>query len=308
MVTMVDPDIVVYLMAFIFVSAIVAHLFVLYIYQAQWFFIESFNKRVHRHLDGEYESTINKDFGEVIGTLINKCHYDIYHLRRKYQRRRFDTIKTFFDELFMIDSAAEMLIHDCKKQITYLTKDGPNSWQDIVKFLFNRNPIYNYLFGVFSFSMLNNFLNFLPLFFLGIGIIGGMWEYSLVGANSSIVIYPIISFCFYIVMSLTNIIFNSLQNKDSFFVELGWSFELLWMNRIDDKIINLQLLKPSGNNENLAIMDSQEETVGIVSAIDAFFEMSEGIMAEAMNETFLNVSLEADINDAPPPVPLKIAA
>lgn len=109
-------------------------------------------------------------------------------------------------------------------------------------------------------------------------------------------------------MSLTNIIFNSLQNKDSFFVELGWSFELLWMNRIDDKIINLQLLKPSGNNENLAIMDSQEETVGIVSAIDAFFEMSEGIMAEAMNETFLNVSLEADINDAPPPVPLKIAA
>ena len=39
-----------------------AHLFVLYIYQAQWFFIESFNKRVHRHLDGEYESTIPNGF------------------------------------------------------------------------------------------------------------------------------------------------------------------------------------------------------------------------------------------------------
>ena len=304
----IGPDVVVYAMVFFMLTALVGHLFIYYVYRAQKFFLEAFNKRVIRHLNGEYENTMNKNVSEVIGSIINKCHYDVYHLRRKYQRRRFDTIKTFLDSLFMIDVAAEILVHDCKEQISYLSNNGPGSWKDLISYLFNRNPVYNKFIGVFSFSFMNKFFEFYPALFLISGFIGGMWEYHLNGVQSDMMLYPLTGSLFFIVMNIVNIVFNSIQNRDSFFIELGWNFELLWINRVDDEIINLELQKMSPKSVEKSGHSFQKESINEESAIDIIFQRNNNLLAAAMEETFSNNTVEVTTESFPPPLPFPKAA
>ena len=98
--------------------------------------------------------------------------HECFELRDKYKRRNFDHITSLSDRLFLVEEGVARLIADTLKQSRYLKRDSHNvKMIELTKGVFDTNPFFNRLLGVFPVSLLNELINILP----GLFIIGGIF-------------------------------------------------------------------------------------------------------------------------------------
>ena len=139
--------------------------------QRQNWFVKEFEKRTFRvlsHLTHDEEVS----FFHILKDTMQKTYHEIFELRRKYGRRHPDQIMTLNDRIFMVQEGTARVILDTLRQARYLERDHDHpKFLEISKAVFEHNPIFGRLFGYFSVSLINNFLNILP----GLFVIGGIF-------------------------------------------------------------------------------------------------------------------------------------
>ncbi len=160
------------LMAFGFVVAVITRILIFHTIKRQEWFSKEFEKRVNRTL--ETHSSLHGPISFYILTkkTLEKTFYEIFKSRAILKRRNPDTVMELSDRLFLITHGVAWLIRDTLKRIKYLNRKEhkPNLLQ-ISKNIFQTNPCFNRLFGVFPSSGLNEILGVLP----GMFIIGGIF-------------------------------------------------------------------------------------------------------------------------------------
>ena len=165
-------EIIMPLMFLTFFLAIIVRLLIYYVARAEYRFTREFEKRVHRTASQHTELT-NASFHKTARMLLEKTYVEGFELRNKYQRRNLDQITGITDRVFLIQEGVIRLIQDTLKQTRYLRKDGSSPKMiDLSKNVFDNNPVFNRLLGVFPMALLNELLNILPSLFIIGGIFG----------------------------------------------------------------------------------------------------------------------------------------
>jgi hypothetical protein len=168
----VMAEIIMPVMFLAFLIAIVVRLLIYYVAKAEYRFTREFEKRVHRVVsqpDGQLHS-----FHKATRAILEKTYIEGFELRNKYQRRNLDQITGITDRIFLIQEGVIRVIQDTLKQTRYLRKENINSPKmlDLSKNVFDNNPVFNRLLGVFPMALLNELLNILPSLFIIGGIFG----------------------------------------------------------------------------------------------------------------------------------------
>ncbi len=169
----VGDDLLRPMMLAVFAFAIFLRLLIYFTVKWEGAFAAEFEKRVHKRLsDPDYEPNITS-FHELVRKILHRTHEEFYNLKRKYRRRRFDQVTALAERLFLIVEGANRLINDTLSQTKYLRKDGQAPrFVEISKFVFESNPVFNRVLGVFPLGMCNDLLNILPGLFVVCGIFG----------------------------------------------------------------------------------------------------------------------------------------
>lgn len=179
------------LMCLAFVGGLLIRFIIYFTVKAEAAFALEFEKRVHKHLaDPKYQPGITS-FHELTRKILERTHEEHYNLRSKHRRRRFDQITSITDRIFLIVEGGTRLISDTLSQTKYLRKDGHTPrFLDIAKFVFESNPVFNRVLGIFPLGMFNDILNILPgLFVIGgifgtfLGVMGALPELSHIDVN-----------------------------------------------------------------------------------------------------------------------------
>jgi hypothetical protein len=166
-------EIIMPLMFLAFIIAIVVRLLIYYVARAEYRFTREFEKRVHRVVAESKDGL--SSFHKVTRAILEKTYIEAFELRNKYQRRNLDQITGITDRVFLIQEGVIRLIQDTLKQTRYFRKDNhshPTRMIDLSKNVFDNNPVFNRLLGVFPMALLNELLNILPSLFIIGGIFG----------------------------------------------------------------------------------------------------------------------------------------
>lgn len=155
----------------VFFIAIALRILVYYTVARELWFAREFDKRAQRFLSSE-ESKGDISFFLVAKRLLEKTFYELFEVRAIMKRRRVDPVMGVGDRVFLINEGAAWLVKDTLRQVKYLKhgKQEPDFMQ-ITKNVFQNNPCFNRLFGIFPAATLNDILNILP----SIMIIGGIF-------------------------------------------------------------------------------------------------------------------------------------
>lgn len=164
-----------YLMPFLliaFILAVIARLLITVIIQRQKRFVKEFCKRVHQHIFDHPDS--RGSFYRLFKGFLAATYFESFELRAKYKRRNQDHVMTIEDRVFLIQDGIIRLIDDFLKNARYLRKDEVQQpdFHEITNNVFNSNPVFNRVFGLFSMSRINDVLVILPGIFIVAGIFG----------------------------------------------------------------------------------------------------------------------------------------
>jgi hypothetical protein len=159
------------LMIFVFFAAVVMRVLVYYTARSQFKFAKEFEKRVRRTFADPQAERITS-FYKLTKKLFQTTFYENYELRRKYKHRNLDSVATVADRLFLIEDGIARLVNDTLRQVRYLKREGfPPRMVEITKGVFDANPVFTRLLGIFPIGTVNELLNILP----GLLIIGGIF-------------------------------------------------------------------------------------------------------------------------------------
>jgi len=138
----------------------------------QSWFVREFEKRVYRALPALSNHT-DLSFFHVTKNSLQKTYHEIFELRRMHGRRHPDQVMSVNDRIFLVQEGIARIVMDFLRHARYLEKhhDHPK-FLEISKSVFENNPVFGRLFGVFSVSLINNILNILPSLFVIGGIFG----------------------------------------------------------------------------------------------------------------------------------------
>ena len=149
-----------------------------FIARSELTFAKEFHKRVYYHFTSP-DSPRVASFHRLIRILLVKTYVETFETKNKYKRRNLDHVQSLFERLFLVDEGVKRLVDDTLKQTRYLKKEGSQAMTandqklvEISKHVYENNPFFNRLFGVFSVGLLNDFLNILPSLFIIGGIFG----------------------------------------------------------------------------------------------------------------------------------------
>jgi hypothetical protein len=162
------------LMVIGFFVGITARFFLYMIARAEFNFAKEFYMRVYNHFQ-VVDAPKVASFHRLIRILMVKTFTECFETKLKGRRRNLDFIQSIFERLFLIEDGMKRLIEDTLKQTRYLKKDNGNNDEkllDVSRHVFENNPFFNRLMGVFSVSLLNDVLNILPSLFIIGGIFG----------------------------------------------------------------------------------------------------------------------------------------
>lgn len=159
-------------MLVVFGLAIVFRLLIYLTVRRQAWFVREFEKRAYRALPA-LSGHNDLSFFHIVKNTLQKTYHEIFELRRIYGRRHPDQIMSLNDRIFLVQEATARVIMDFLRHARYLEKhhDHPR-FLEIVKSVFENNPIFGRLFGLFSINLINNILNILPSLFVIGGIFG----------------------------------------------------------------------------------------------------------------------------------------
>ncbi|MEZ4743665.1 MAG: hypothetical protein R3B45_14680 [Bdellovibrionota bacterium] len=166
-----STDLLMPTMIAIFAFAIAMRILIYYTISRESWFAKEFEKRVHKFID-ETHGVAVKSFFLTTKKILEKTYYEIFEIRAIMKRRKPDAIGPIMDRVFLIQHGSAFLVKDTLKQIKYLKpqKDHPKLLE-IAKIVFQNNPCFSKVFGVFPTSIFNDILNILP----GIFIVGGIF-------------------------------------------------------------------------------------------------------------------------------------
>ena len=140
--------------------------------KAQLNLVTEFEKRVHRHIDHEYEETLNlESYDEILSSLWTKTQYEIYTLRSKNLRRKLDSVIGLTERLFLIEEGAKRLAKDTQKEARYYKYEQNPNFEGTAHFALSINPYFQTFFSLVPLKFVNNIINILP----GLFIIGGIF-------------------------------------------------------------------------------------------------------------------------------------
>jgi hypothetical protein len=160
---------------FVFVAS---RAMVFFIARSEFNFAKEFHKRVYYHFTSPDAPKV-ASFHRLIRILLVKTYVETFETKNKFKRRNLDHVQSLFERLFLVDEGVKRLVDDTLKQTRYLKKEGSQAMTandqklvEISKHVFENNPFFNRLFGVFSVGLLNDLLNILPSLFIIGGIFG----------------------------------------------------------------------------------------------------------------------------------------
>lgn len=160
------------LMLFVFIGAIFIRSVIYFTVKSEYQFAIQLEKRVHKYLSRESGIEEVTSFHQLVKRILENTYYEHFELKRKYRRRRYDHVTTITDRLFLIQDGVAHLIADALSQTRYLRKSGKSpKFLDISKYVFQSNPVFNRVMGIFPMGIFNDVLNILP----GLFVVGGIF-------------------------------------------------------------------------------------------------------------------------------------
>jgi hypothetical protein len=230
--------------------------------RCEYMFSLEMEKRVHKHLAHEDQIDRITSFHQLTKKILENTYFEVFELKRKYRRRRFDHITSVTDRVFLIQEGVARLIKDTLSQTKYLRKGGRvPKFLDISKFVFGANPVFNKVLGIFPMGVFNDILNILPGLFVIGGIFGtfvgvmqalpalGQMDISDVAATKSTMDAFLLNMAFSmgtsivgIVLSVVMTIINALMAPEGIFVNMvnkyTSSLEFLWNDTLNNELGN----------------------------------------------------------------------
>lgn len=136
----------------------------------EWFAIE-FEKRMKKFIESDV-ATDRHSFYVTVKRLMEKTYYELFEVRAIMRRRKLDYVMAPGDRLFLIQAGSAFLVKDTLRQIRFLRYGGERPrFVEISKTVFQNNPCFNKVFGIFPAAPVNDMLNVLP----GLFIVGGIF-------------------------------------------------------------------------------------------------------------------------------------
>lgn len=218
----------------------------------EWFSRE-FEKRVHAFMETQVPGEVKDvSFYSLTKKLLEKTYYEVFEIREKFRRRRWDSVMHWQDRVFLVKQGCAWLVKDILKQIKFLkwTNDTPKLLH-ITKATLHHNPCFNRIFGVLPLSSTNDVVSVMPGLFVVAGILGtfigiakglpSLGNMNMADMDSTKLImdaflkeiaFAMHSSIFGIAFSLTMHIFNTIYSPERTYVSMVDRFEssmdLLW--------------------------------------------------------------------------------
>lgn len=148
--------------------------FINYTVKRHEWFAREFEKRVHHFMDSEVPGKVkNVSFFSLTKRILEKTYYEVFEVREKYNRRKYDRIMHWNDRVFLVKQGCAWLVRDILKQLRFLkwTNETPKLLH-ITKATFHHNPCFNRIFGILPISVVNDMMSILPGLFVVAGILG----------------------------------------------------------------------------------------------------------------------------------------
>jgi hypothetical protein len=137
----------------------------------EWFAVE-FEKRMKKFIETDV-ATDRHSFYVTVKRLMEKTYYELFEVRAIMRRRKLDYVMAPGDRLFLIQAGSAFLVKDTLRQIRFLRYGNERPrFVEISKTVFQNNPCFNKVFGIFPASPVNDMLNVLPGLFIIGGILG----------------------------------------------------------------------------------------------------------------------------------------
>lgn len=250
-----------YLMGAIFIVGCVMRYFINYTVKRHEWFAREFEKRVHLFMDSQVPGHVKDvSFYNLTKRLLEKTYYEVFEIREKYQRRRYDRVMHWSDRVFLVKQGCAWLVKDILKQLKFLkwTNETPKLLT-ITKATFHHNPCFNRIFGVIPISTTNDLVSVLPGLFVVAGILGtfigiakGLPELSSMNLNDittsqevmgrflNEISFAMKSSIFGIAFSLTLHLWNTFFSPERTYVSMVDRFEsaldLLWYRSDNNEV------------------------------------------------------------------------
>lgn len=174
----VTSQLIMPIMLLCFFSGLALRVSLYYISREELKFATEFFKRVTQHFSNPKAPRV-ESFQRLIRILMVKTHLECFETKNKYRRRNLDSITGLTERLFLIEDGIKRLIQDTMAQTRYLKKgdEATESVEEqkllgVSKSVYENNPYFNRLIGIFSVGLLNDILNILPSLFIIGGIFG----------------------------------------------------------------------------------------------------------------------------------------
>ncbi len=137
----------------------------------EWFAVE-FEKRMKKFIEGDV-ATDRHSFYVTVKRLMEKTYYELFEVRAIMRRRKLDYVMAPGDRLFLVQAGSAFLVKDTLRQIRFLRYGNERPrFVEISKTVFQNNPCFNKVFGIFPAAPVNDMLNVLPGLFIIGGILG----------------------------------------------------------------------------------------------------------------------------------------
>jgi hypothetical protein len=159
-------------MVYVFVVGVTFRALIFYTISREYWFAREFKKRADAFDGAEGGQEQPVGFFSLTKLLLERTYYEAFEIRSMLRRRKPDTILAFGDRAFLVQHGCARLVRDTLSQIRFLRFNNPSPrFKDIAKHVFEENPCFKRVFGMFSNGLFNDVLNILP----GLLIIGGIF-------------------------------------------------------------------------------------------------------------------------------------
>lgn len=155
----------------IFILGVLTRFLVFYTVRSELRFAREFEKRVKKHFTDPSSQKVDSFF-MLTKALIEKTFHEVFELRARFKRRNMDHVMVVTDRLFLVQDGVTFVLRDTLRQIQYLRREGfPPKLVEVSRNVFDANPVFNKVLGVFPANITNELVNILP----GLFIIGGIF-------------------------------------------------------------------------------------------------------------------------------------
>jgi hypothetical protein len=173
----VTSQLIMPVMVICFFAGIALRTSIYYIAKSEQKFSIEFFKRVRLHFSDPNSPKV-ASFSRLTRILLVKTFTDCFETKNRYKRRNLDYVTSLTERMFLIEEGVKRMIEDTLQRIRYLKKDPATNDADgqklvgVSRDVFENNPFFNRLIGVFSVNLLNDLLNIMPSLFIIGGIFG----------------------------------------------------------------------------------------------------------------------------------------